>query len=112
MPASSSRLVDLPQPDGPSRATNSPSSITRSMPGITTTSPKLFWTLRNSMRAIGSALDPADRHLHQIFLRGDIHDQARHQVEHPDRRDDAEIGAHDVVPNEKHVQAHGPVGVL
>src|SRR5918994_3116996 len=106
MPASMSRLVDLPQPDGPSRATNSPSSITRSIPGITTTSPKLFWMLRNSMRAIGSALDAADRHLHQVFLRRDVHDQAGHQIEHAHGRHDAEVGSHDVVAHEEHVQAH------
>src|SRR5918996_4629151 len=99
MPASIRRLVDLPQPDGPSRATNSPSSITRSMPGITTTSPKLFWMLRNSMRAIGSALDAADRHLQQVFLRRDIHHKARHQIEHAHGGDDAEVRPHHVVAN-------------
>ena len=32
-PASIRRVVDLPHPDGPTRTMNSPSSISRSMPG-------------------------------------------------------------------------------
>ena len=37
-PASIRSVVDLPQPDGPTRTMNSPSSISRSMPGTAGTS--------------------------------------------------------------------------
>ena len=33
-PAISRSSVDLPQPDGPTKTTNSPSSMSRSMPGM------------------------------------------------------------------------------
>ena len=44
--------VDLPQPDGPTKTANSPSSIVRSKGGITCVSPKLFVTLLSTMRPI------------------------------------------------------------
>ena len=37
--------VDLPQPDGPTSATNSPVSTSRSMPFSTSTAPKLLCRL-------------------------------------------------------------------
>ena len=39
-PAISLSSVDLPQPDGPTKTTNSPSSMTRSMSGMMTVDPK------------------------------------------------------------------------
>ncbi|CAH0306634.1 hypothetical protein SRABI05_04866 [Agrobacterium fabrum] len=39
-PAISRRSVDLPQPDGPTKTTNSPSLISRSIDGMTFASPK------------------------------------------------------------------------
>ena len=38
-PATMRSSVDLPQPDGPTKTQNSPSSISRSTPWITCTSP-------------------------------------------------------------------------
>src|SRR5215469_11507793 len=111
MPARMKRLVDLPQPEGPSSATNSPSSIVRFRSGMTSTSPNRLTTWRNSTLATVSALHAADRHLHQVALRGEIEDQARDQVEHPDRGDDAVVHAHHVVADVIHIEAHRPVGV-
>ncbi len=39
-PAIRRSSVDLPQPDGPTKTTNSPSSMSRSIDGMMTTSPK------------------------------------------------------------------------
>ena len=37
--------VDLPQPDGPTKTTNSPEAMSRSISLITSTAPKFFRTL-------------------------------------------------------------------
>src|SRR5262245_33339004 len=111
MPASRKRLVDLPQPDGPRSATNSPSSMARSMPGSTSTGPKRLVTLRNSTLAIASSLHAADRHLHEVALCRGVEDEARHQVEDADRGDDAVVDAHHVVADVVHVEAHRPIRV-
>ncbi len=42
----------MPQPEGPTKTTNSPSSISRSSGGITSTSPKAFFTPFSTMRPI------------------------------------------------------------
>src|SRR5512145_769212 len=55
-PAIMRSKVDLPQPEGPSSTTKLPSSILRSMPWITSRSPKLFLTLRTVTAAIALAL--------------------------------------------------------
>src|SRR5271154_3835918 len=41
-PAMSLNSVDLPQPDGPTKTTNSPSAISRLASRITSTTPKVF----------------------------------------------------------------------
>ena len=41
-PAISRKSVDLPQPEGPTKTMNSPSSMARSTPWITSTGPKAF----------------------------------------------------------------------
>ena len=51
-PATMRSNVDLPQPDGPTKTTNSPSSIARSTPWITGTLPKLLATPDRVSRAI------------------------------------------------------------
>src|ERR1700741_5356897 len=43
-PAISRSRVDLPQPDGPTKTTNSPSSISRSTDGMIVTSPNVLLT--------------------------------------------------------------------
>ena len=44
--------VDLPQPDGPTRTTNSPSSITTSTPWMTSMAPNAFLTSRIATEAM------------------------------------------------------------
>ena len=56
-PAIMRSRVDLPQPDGPTSTTNSPSRTSRSIPWITGTLPKTFCTLRIAMPAIRSSLE-------------------------------------------------------
>ena len=51
-PATMRSSVDLPQPDGPTITTNSPSAMSIEMPWITFTSPKDLYTLRIETAAI------------------------------------------------------------
>ena len=66
-PAISRSSVDFPQPEGPTKTTNSPSSISRSTPLITSTVPKDFLTWLSSTAVIAIVLghqpftDPASR---------------------------------------------------
>src|SRR5215831_11180058 len=55
-PAIMRRVVDLPQPDGPTRTTNSWSEISRSMPRTASTSSKRLTTLRSFTSAMSSSL--------------------------------------------------------
>ena len=55
-PAMTRSSVDLPQPDGPTKTTNSPSVTSRSMPFSTSTVPKLFFTF--SIFSEPKGLDP------------------------------------------------------
>ncbi|MNT23698.1 hypothetical protein D3C72_1591290 [compost metagenome] len=48
--------VDLPQPEGPTNTTNSPSAISRLMPCSTGTAPKLLLIPRSLSSAISSLL--------------------------------------------------------
>ncbi len=59
-PATALRSVDFPQPDGPSRHTNSPGATSRSMPSSATTSaPPEVKTFRTPRTAIaGAAVTP------------------------------------------------------
>src|SRR6476661_8879600 len=52
-PATMRRRVDFPQPDGPTRMTNSPSAMSRETPCSTFAAPKLFSTWRIFTEAIG-----------------------------------------------------------
>jgi hypothetical protein len=45
--------VDLPQPDGPTSTTNSPSPMSTSTPWITSVAPKAFLTSRMATDAMG-----------------------------------------------------------
>src|SRR5215475_14719878 len=49
-------VVDLPQPEGPTRTTNSWSEISRSMPRTASTSSKRLTTLRSFTSAMSSSL--------------------------------------------------------
>src|SRR5215470_11511974 len=55
-PAIMRSVVDLPQPDGPTRTTNSWSAISRSMPRTASTSSKRLTILRNLTSAMVSSL--------------------------------------------------------
>jgi hypothetical protein len=52
-PATSRSSVDLPQPDGPTKTTNSLVLMSRSTPLITSTLPNDFFTLSSLIVAIG-----------------------------------------------------------
>src|SRR5512137_2457159 len=73
-PATIRSSVDLPQPDGPTMTTNSPSSTSMETPWITMSSPKLFFTSRKDTPAM------------RLFLRFDetLDEPLLHQ--HDDRR--------------------------
>src|SRR5665213_2217409 len=51
-PAISRSSVDLPQPEGPTNTTNSPSLTARSMPGMISASPNFLRTLRRTISPI------------------------------------------------------------
>src|SRR6187402_3466006 len=51
-PASIRSRVDLPQPEGPTRTTNSPSAMSKPMPWITRMLPNDFSMLRNATDAM------------------------------------------------------------
>ncbi len=80
-PAIRRSSVDLPQPDGPTKTTNSPLLMARLAPGMMTTSPKLFCTFLSAIVPIQSRsfhrseCEAADK----LFL--------REPAEHQDRRD-------------------------
>src|ERR1700741_2335166 len=91
-PAISRSSVDLPQPDGPTKTTNSPFSITRSRPGMMDVAPKDLETFLSVMfPMVSSPRDccpslPAAAALfhgtecqaaHQLLLAEPAHDQDR-----------------------------------
>ena len=53
-PAISRNRVDLPQPDGPTNTTNSPSSILRSTPWMISVAPNDFLTPESARPDMGS----------------------------------------------------------
>src|SRR5690606_5741107 len=78
-PAISRRSVDFPQPEGPTNTTNSPSSISRSRGGITSTSANRLATFSSVMRPMRRSLfhraegQAADK----LLLAEPAHDQDR-----------------------------------
>src|SRR5579875_1417852 len=83
-PASSRNAVLLPQPEGPTRMTNSPSATVRSN-SLSATTPfgYRFVTCWYSTSATASAFQPGrgDR-ADEVALRGEEHQQHRQQAEH------------------------------
>src|SRR5262249_40126606 len=68
-PAIDLSRVDLPQPEGPTSTTNSPSPMSRSIDSSTVTGPNFLWTLRKETEAMRSTLDGAGGKTgHQIAL--------------------------------------------
>src|ERR1700752_5377040 len=78
---------DLPQPDGPTKTTNSPSSISRSIYGMIVTSPNALWT---PFRTIFPMTPAPERRMPSFHgSEGESADQLtlREPAEHEDRRD-------------------------
>src|ERR1035438_2689046 len=94
-PAIMRRVVDLPQPDGPTRTTNSSSSISRSMPLTAWTLPSnAFDTLRIETCAIlALPLRCACRQAGDVV----VHQECIHQNR---RRRSHDAGGHDLAPHE------------
>src|SRR5918996_135639 len=82
MPAMSSSVVVLPQPDGPSSATNSPLLTSRSSASSAVTCPNRFVSSSSCTRIVGSslALEPAAVDLHQPVLGDEEDDENRQDV--------------------------------
>src|SRR5829696_6805684 len=84
-PASMRSRVDLPQPDGPTSTTNSPSAMSTLTPCSTLTEPKALRALRMSTVAIRPPV-PATRRAAVLelgdlcLLRGDELQQRRHAL--------------------------------
>src|SRR5258708_15717628 len=97
MPASRFKVVDLPQPEGPRMATNSPSAISRSRGSIAATSPQRLATPLSSIRAICLTLDSADVHLRQVALGEGVEHDTREYVEDADGGHHGVVDAHHVV---------------
>src|SRR3954468_15157888 len=93
-PAMSRRRVDFPQPDGPTKTTNSPSSIRRSTPRITFAAPKdLLTSLKTTSAMEPSPLDgAAGQARHDLPLKN------QNKSDHRDRYDDR--GRHDGAPRQ------------
>src|SRR3569623_2477851 len=73
-PAIMRSKVDLPQPDGPTSTTNSPSTMSRSTPWITSTAPKVLRTPRMVTWAIVAPNRHAP-HRHAIDLKLELPDR-------------------------------------
>src|SRR4051812_7131820 len=86
-PASMRSNVDLPQPEGPTSTTNSPSAMSKLMPWMTLNLPKFFCTLRKETEAMawvleGSALDGAGGEAgHHVALEGVVDRRRRRRVD-------------------------------
>src|SRR6185436_11752796 len=93
-PASMRSRVDLPQPEGPTSTTNSPSSMSKLMPWMTLVLAKDFSMLRKETLAIGvpgSALDGARREAaHHVAFEGVVDRRRRQRVD--------EAGGHQQFP--------------
>src|SRR5919198_2036924 len=90
MPATMSRVVVLPQPDGPRKATNSPLSISRSSASTAGTWPKCLVSLSSRTRTL-LALYAAAVDLEQLLLGEQEQHQHRQHVIQSHRGQDAEV---------------------
>src|SRR5918996_4870166 len=97
-PAIMRSKVDLQQPEGPTKTTNSRSSMSRSTPLMTSTSPKLLRRSRSVRVAMGSdslrsLFDGAEgQAAHELLL--------AHPAEHQDRRDGHGRGGRQLGPEQ------------
>src|SRR5690242_5687841 len=82
-PAIERSKVDLPQPEGPTSTTNSPSAISRSIDCRTVTGPNFLWTLRKDTEAIYLSFDGAGSESgHQIALQEEEEEADRNERQH------------------------------
>src|SRR5687768_2218869 len=94
-PAMRRSRVDLPQPEGPTNTTNSPSLIARSTSWITCARPKLLHTPLSVTSAIAP---PSALHRAGGEPGDDLSLEHQHQHHHRHRHDDR--GGHDRSPRE------------
>src|SRR6266851_2952932 len=104
-PASRLSVVVLPQPDGPSKATSSPSSTHRSMPDKAAASPKLLRRSEIVIRAIATSAGAAARQLPAAkdpIGESDEHERQQHH-QYPQGRDRLEVtGVRQVKDQRRH----------
>src|SRR6201987_6228591 len=83
-PAMMASKVDLPQPEGPTRTTNSPVLTSRSIPLSTGTEPKFFLTCWIVSEAIGNRLFdcPLSEPAQKISAAEQIPQERRHSANH------------------------------
>src|SRR5271166_335426 len=96
-PAIMARSVDLPQPDGPTSATNSPWRASRSMPLRTSTGPKRLCS--REMLSVAIFVRSFDRALrqaaHEVFSAKEIDQERRHGADqHGAACDIVRVGVH------------------
>src|SRR6516164_10871569 len=88
-PAIMRSVVDLPQPDGPTRTTNSRSLIARSISLTAITGPYALCSLLRTTSAMISDLQPADH----VSLSKQRDDQRRHERDHGRRAHEVPLHA-------------------
>src|SRR5688572_20421463 len=97
-PAIMRSRVDLPQPEGPTKTQNSPSSILRSMPWITSASPNVLVRRSSSrvamMRGLAALLDArAGDAGGDVALEGGEHQRHRQERQHGHGEEAVPLGA-------------------
>src|SRR5207245_267335 len=101
-PAMAFRSVDLPQPEGPSRQTNSPAATSRSMRSSATIAPNSLRTPRTS-RAASGMLEPA------VPAQEGVIDPRHHRVDGEADHADGDHAGEDLVAPEVLARLQDPV---
>src|SRR4029079_9592556 len=97
-PASMRSRVDLPQPEGPTRTVNSPSAMSKPMPWITLTEPKLFSTSRKAREAMRPIPSKARLALHGAGRQAADHVALERVLDRRRRQRVDESGGHQQLP--------------
>src|SRR5690242_15269998 len=85
-PAIDLSKVDLPQPEGPTSTTNSPSAMSRSIDLSTVMGPNFLWMLRKETEAMRLTFDGAGGKAgHQITLQEEEEQADRDQCQYGSR---------------------------
>src|SRR5258705_6506049 len=94
-PATRRRVVVLPQPEGPSRATSSPGCTVRSRPATAATSPKRLVRPVMTTPGMGSARSARGSRAHDVATEQGLHErhdgEGHHEHEDAEDRDGAEL---------------------